>query len=229
MFPVRLIVFDWDGTLMDSEARIVASMQAAFGQSGLSPPEPENIRQIIGLGLAEGLHALLPNLDRGTGELLAARYRYHFLADQAVPSPLYEGVPKTLSDLRARGYLLAIATGKSRAGLDRTLLACGLGDWLDDSCCADESRSKPHPLMLETIMDRLGVPATSTLMVGDTTFDLEMARHAGTYSIAVSYGAHPRQRLMAYNPLTCLDDIKHLPPWLKQHGIPPRLHDMGTP
>ncbi len=226
---LRLIIFDWDGTLADSEARIVASMQAAFRQTGLAAPAPGAVRQVIGLGLEEAMQTLLPGLDAGSMKILAARYRYHYLADQALPSPLFDGVRDTLDRLRGMGYRLAVATGKSRAGLERALSETALAEFIDGSRCADETRSKPHPMMLDALMEEFGLAAGACLMVGDTAFDLEMAGNAGMAALAVGYGAHSRETLMHYNPLTCLDDIRQLPLWLERHASTAPTFDEEMP
>lgn len=213
--PFKLIVFDWDGTLMDSEARIVACIHAAFADLGLPPPSPEAARDIIGLGLDEALAVLLPEAGQEGRRALIERYRHHFLFSNETPSQLFPGVAETLDWLRARGHLLAVATGKSRRGLDLVLLSTGLAGYFQATRCADETFSKPHPLMLLQIMDELGVGGAETLMVGDTEYDMEMARNAGTHALAVCYGVHSPERLLAQGPLGCLADLADMPAWLQ--------------
>jgi phosphoglycolate phosphatase len=218
--PWKLIVFDWDGTLMDSEARIVACIHAAFADLGLPPPSTEAARDIIGLGLDEALRVLLPASGREGRRALIERYRYHFLVANDTPSQLFPGVAETLGWLRRRDYLLGVATGKSRQGLDQALAATGLMGFFDATRCADETFSKPHPEMLLQIMQELGARGPETLMVGDTEYDMQMARSAGAQALAVCYGVHPAERLLAHGPLGCLADLVDMPAWLEERTAP---------
>jgi phosphoglycolate phosphatase len=215
--PYELIVFDWDGTLMDSEAHIVASMEKAVADLGLPALEREVISNVIGLGLGEAIASILPVQGPEVHRQIVDRYRYHFLAED--PCEPFAGAEEVLRSLSRRGYWLAVATGKGRGGLDRVLQSTGFGTYFHLTRCADETRSKPHPQMLEEIMDGLGVTAAATLMVGDTEYDLQMARNAGVASLAVDYGVHARERLLQCNPLACLDDIQRLPEWLAQRPL----------
>lgn len=209
----RLLVFDWDGTLMDSAAHIVASMRAAFGELD-APAHPERrLREVIGLGMHEALEALFPGCDAAFKRRCAERYRVHFL-DTRRPPQLFPGVAEVLGELAAQGYLLAVATGKSRRGLVRELARTGLGDRFHATRCADETRSKPHPAMLREILAQLEVPAAEALVIGDTDYDLEMARRAGVEALAVLYGVHDRPRLLRQAPAGCLPAIDRLPQWL---------------
>jgi len=210
----QLIVFDWDGTLIDSEARIVNCMRAAIADLQLPERTPGQLRNVIGLGLQEALATLYPEGDARVYQQLVDRYRQHFLFQDDTPSELFAGVESMLATLREREYFLAIATGKGRLGLDKALDETGLHGYFDYTRCADETRSKPHPQMLEEIMDRLGVSAQETLMIGDTEYDMHMARNAGTAALAVSYGVHEKQRLLACAPLDCVDDSLSLQRWL---------------
>ena len=212
---VELIVFDWDGTLMDSADQIVTTMQAAIADLGLAPRDAEAIRNIIALGLREAVAALYPGEGDALVRALAARYREHWLAN-ADHSRLFPGVVETLGLLHDEGFRLAVATGKGRAGLDKALAATGLGPLFHATRCADETESKPHPRMLLEIMDRLSVAPERTLMIGDTEYDMLMARRAGTHPVAVSYGVHAPERLQAHAPLTCLDRITELGDWLAE-------------
>ncbi len=214
----RLLTFDWDGTLMDSAGRIVSSMEAAVRDAGLPPLGEARIREIIGLGLEEAVARLFPGLDRETLEGVMARYRHHYLVADATPEVLFPGVRETLEALKGEGYLLAVATGKSRRGLERSLRATGLEGFFHATRCAGEAPSKPHPGMLLDIMAALGVSPSRTLMVGDTEYDLQMARAAGAQALGVCYGAHPPARLWAQRPLGCLEGIAELPAWLKRPG-----------
>ena len=208
-----LIVFDWDGTLMDSAAAIVAAVQAASRDVGLAVPSDLRTRHIIGLGLADAMAYLFPQLDPAGYREIADRYRHHFL-DGIEKVSLFEGAREMLAELSANGILLGVATGKSRCGLERDLDATGLKPLFQATRCADESYSKPHPAMLLEIVDELGVSAAATLMVGDTTHDLEMARNAKIAGVAVSYGAHPRDNLLGKQPLACVDSIGGLRTWI---------------
>ena len=214
--PFELLVFDWDGTVMDSEAHIVASMERAIDDLRFPALPREAIRNVIGLGLFEAITSLYPSLAAGDVQAMTDRYRYHFLADD--PCEPFEGAEYVLRELSRQGYLMAVATGKGRRGLDRVLDSTGFLPLFHTTRCADETRSKPHPQMLEEIMDELGVEPSATLMIGDTEYDLQMAQNAGTASLAVSYGVHAPERLEQYKPLACLDALLALPDWLESLG-----------
>jgi phosphoglycolate phosphatase len=210
---IELVVFDWDGTLMDSEARIVSSMQAAFTDLGRASPPTAAVREVIGLGLTEAVRRLPGIADDEPIEALMDRYRHHYLSANATPTPLFGGARSMLERLAARGRLLAVATGKSRRGLDQALEQSGLEGHFHATRCAEETFSKPNPAMLFELMEELGVDAGNTLMVGDTEFDLLMARNAGVRALAVTYGAHPAERLIAHEPSATahsLEDVARL-------------------
>ena len=208
-----LIVFDWDGTLMDSTATIVSAIQGACRDLGLVEPSDDAARHIIGLGLTEAIAHLLPQLPLEDYPHLVDRYRYYFLAkDESIP--LFAGAQKVVHDLHAAGFLLGVATGKSRRGLDRVLDHTGLRPYFHATRCADECFSKPHPEMLEQIMVELDIARERTLMIGDTSHDLLMAQNAGVGSLAVSYGAHMRADLLTHAPLACVDTIQEMETWL---------------
>lgn len=213
--PFALLVFDWDGTLMDSETRIVQCVQAAASDLALPIPEREAVRNIIGLGLSEAVTTLFPEGDARLVDDVVARYRHHFLGVNTTPSPLFPGVEQTLRQLDQAGYLLAVATGKGRAGLERVLRDTGLAELFHATRCADETFSKPNPEMLFQLMDQLGVNAGETLMIGDTEWDMQMARNAGTECMAVCYGAHAVERLLQHEPLGCVHSIPELAEWLQ--------------
>jgi len=215
MNDFKLVVFDWDGTLMDSEAKIVACLRSAVADLGLPDQGEARYRNIIGLGLAEALGALFPQHPAAVHADLVERYRHHFLVANDTPSTLFAGAEEAVRRLAEQGYLLAIATGKGRRGLDRVLEETGMGDYFHATRCADETFSKPHPEMLLQIMDRLGAEPAETLMIGDTEYDMLMAKNAGTASLAVSYGVHELERLLKYQPLAHLDRIGDLPRWLE--------------
>jgi len=206
----RLVVFDWDGTLMDSTGHIVAAATAAIAQLGFPTRSPEAIRDIIGLGLRESWQRLFPELGTADFTPFIEAYRDHFLAPERQASQLFAQAAEVVEVLSGQGFLIGVATGKSRVGLDRELAATGLARFMAGTRTADETRSKPHPEMLLELMGEVGVDPDETLMVGDTEWDLEMARRAGVAAIAVSYGAHEAERLHAYAPLACLEAIDGL-------------------
>ncbi|MGP1676348.1 MAG: HAD family hydrolase [Burkholderiales bacterium] len=213
----ELLVFDWDGTLMNSAAAIVASIQASCSDLGLPVPQRERAAHVIGLGLKDALSYAVPELPPGDYGKLAERYRHHYLARDP-DIELFPGMREMLAELKERGYLLAVATGKSRAGLDRVFEATRLKQYFDASRCADETHSKPHPAMLQELMQELLIEADATLMIGDTVHDLQMAASAGVASLAVSYGAHPRDSLTGFNPLACIATPQELAPWLTKYA-----------
>ncbi len=210
----KLLIFDWDGTLADSVGRIVEAMHVASTRSSLPLCSDEAVKGIIGLGLPEAIRTLYPQI--GDVELLAFRQHYadHYIALEAEPSPLFVGVVESLEGFRRDGYHLAVATGKARRGLDRVLKAHGWEDFFDISRAADETASKPHPLMLEEILAHCRVPAGQALMVGDSSFDLLMARNAGMDSVAVSYGAQSVEALRTFEPRWVIDRFCELRDWL---------------
>jgi len=210
----ELIVFDWDGTLMDSEARIVTCIQAAFRDLGLPEPVREVARDVIGLGLDEAMERLLPTGEAELRAKVVVQYRRHFLGGDQSPSELFPGARETLDWMTEQGYRLAVATGKSRAGLNKALDETGLHGVFHATRTADETFSKPHPQMLLELMDELGARAGETLMIGDTEYDLQMANNAGVRSLAVCYGVHEPGRLLACKPLACLDSLWAIRDWL---------------
>ncbi|WLG43560.1 HAD-IA family hydrolase [Pseudomonas sp. FP1740] len=212
----KLLIFDWDGTLADSIGRIVEAMHVASRRSGFPLRDDFAVKGIIGLGLPEAIRTLYPEI--GDGELMAFRdyYAEHYIAAEAVPSPLFEGVLESMEAFRADGYHLAVATGKARRGLDRVLKAHGWEDYFDVTRAADETASKPHPLMLEQILAHCEVRPEQALMVGDSSFDLQMARNAGMDSVAVSYGAQSIEALQQFEPRLSIDRFSELRAWLSQ-------------
>lgn len=212
-----LVVFDWDGTLMDSTAVIVASLQAACADTGLPVPSDESAQHIIGLGLYDAMAYVLPGVDTAVYPQVVDRYGHHFRAREP-QTPLFDGAEKMLRALNVAGHSLAIATGKSRRGLDRALEKTGLAPLFHATRCGEESATKPQPGMLFDLMQMLGAEPAKTLMVGDTTHDLQMAINAGVKSIAVAYGAHPREQLLALQPLACMDNPQDLWQWLKHNA-----------
>ncbi len=212
-----LIVFDWDGTLFDSTALIARSIQEACRDVGAPVPSNEQASYVIGLGLGDALRHVAPSLDPALYGELGQRYRHHYIAQQD-DLALFEGTLAMLSALKARQHLLAVATGKARRGLDHALAHAELASVFDATRTADQTASKPDPLMLHELMAELGTSPARTLMVGDTVHDLEMARRAGTPSVAVSYGAHEAQVFDHYAPLTVAHSMRGLHDWLAAHG-----------
>jgi phosphoglycolate phosphatase len=208
-----LVVFDWDGTVVDSTAMIAVCIQKAAADLGLAVPSREQASHVIGLGLNDALARAVPDLTPDGVEAFSARYRFHYFAGEP-EIVLFAGVRELLVELAESGAQLAVATGKSRRGLDRAFAATGLGMFFAASRCADETHPKPHPAMLHELTAELDVPTARTVMIGDTTHDLGMARSAGTAAIGVSYGAHPRAELAALSPLAIADSIDGLRPWL---------------
>ncbi|MCC7115028.1 MAG: HAD-IA family hydrolase [Burkholderiales bacterium] len=212
-----LIVFDWDGTLSDSTALIAASIRAACDDVGQPMPSERHARYVIGLGLADALAHVAPALAADGRRALAERYRHHFLAREH-DVPLFDGAAALLAGLEDAGYRLAVATGKSRAGLDRALARHGLERRFHATRCADEGYPKPHPDMLLTLMDRLAAEPSRTLMIGDTTHDLDLARNAGTQALAVAWGAHDPEGLALRGPLATVHSVGELAAWLADNG-----------
>lgn len=212
-----LIVFDWDGTLMDSTAHIARSIQAACRDLGLPVPADDAARYVIGLGLRDALQIAAPSLDLADYPRLAERYRFHYLIKDA-QTELFAGVRELLDELRGQGYLLAVATGKSRVGLNRALDEVRLTSVFDGTRCADETFSKPHPAMLHELTRELGQDVERTVMIGDTTHDLQMATNAGAAGVAVTYGAHPVDALVKLEPRFVAESVGALGDWLREHA-----------
>ena len=213
----ELIVFDWDGTVMDSTAVIASSIQAACRDLDLSVPSDEAARYVIGMGLGEALRHAVPDAHESKYESLAARYRHHFLSQDAA-IPLFADAHETIVELHEQGYWLAVATGKNRNGLNRALDSSGLGGYFHATRTADQTFSKPHPAMLLELMDELGMSAERVLMVGDTTHDLQMAINAGVDAVGVTHGAHSVEMLRALTPLALVDDFTELRAWFNANA-----------
>jgi phosphoglycolate phosphatase len=212
-----LIVFDWDGTLMDSTATIVACIQAAAKDLGLPVPNNKQAAYVIGLGLHEAMQTVLPGLEAKHYPHMVERYRFHYLTkDKGLT--LFDGVRDMLSDLAQQGYFLAVATGKSRVGLNRALDAANLLSVFDATRCADETFSKPHPAMLQELTRELGQDLSRTVMIGDTTHDLQMAINAGAAGIAVHYGAHEAPELEELSPVFAASSVPELHAWLNENA-----------
>jgi len=217
--PLRfdLIAFDWDGTLYDSTRLIVRCIQAAVIDVGGAKPSENDAAWVIGLGLAEALARAAPDVPKEKYAELGARYRYHYLQHQD-DLVLFDGVLQMIDALRARGHKLAVATGKSRRGLNEALKSVALRDRFDASRTADETFGKPHPRMLLELMEELDIPAERTLMIGDTTHDLQLALNAGCASVGVSYGAHEPESFDELKPLFVAHSVASLEAWLLDHA-----------
>jgi phosphoglycolate phosphatase len=209
----KLIVFDWDGTLCDSTGIIAEAIQNACRDLGEPVPDMQSARFVIGLGLADAMRTVAPGLPVHRHSELAAHYRRHYLARED-DIPLFPGAAELLEELDASAYFLAVATGKTRAGLDRALAKNGLATRFHATRCADEGFPKPHPDMLLHLMERLAAAPRETLMIGDTTHDLELARNAGASGVAVAYGAHEPEGLAQLAPLATMHSIAELREWL---------------
>lgn len=210
----ELLIFDWDGTLADSEAIIVQAMQTAIAELSLPARGADAIRDIIGLGLAEAVRRLYPRLPDATLRELATAYQHTYLAATTRPVPLFPGTTETLVTLRQAGYRLAVATGKSRRGLERALADSDLTTQFAATRCADETLSKPDPLMLRELLSELAVPVSAALMIGDSEHDIEMAGRAGVPALAVASGVHPADRLIQSGAIDCIDSVATLIDWL---------------
>ena len=209
----EVVIFDWDGTLMDSVGRIVSCLQTSAQQAALPVPTEAAVRDIIGLSLHEAFHQLFPGINDTQIEQMTALYRQEYVHNDNTPTPLFEGVRELLIDIAERGAKLAVATGKARAGLQRVLTATELEAHFHTSRCADEAQSKPAPDMIEQILAELGIAPEKALMVGDSQLDLKMANAAGVAAIGVSYGAHSVDSLASVSPAA----IIHHPSELLHH------------
>ena len=212
-----LIAFDWDGTLFDSTQIIVRSIQLAVADVGGTVPSNEAASYVIGLGLMEALAHAAPDVPQARYPELGQRYRHHYAVHQN-DITLFEGVVPLLLDLKERGHLLTVATGKSRRGLDEALQAVELKGCFDSSRTADETAGKPHPRMLHELMSEFGVKPERTLMIGDTTHDLQMALNAGCASVGVSYGAHEPTAFEPLKPRVVAHSVQELQRWLLDHA-----------
>ena len=211
------IVFDWDGTLMDSTKTIIKCIRSAAQDLGLPVPSVKNASYVIGLSMLDAMKVAMPDLDPGLYPKVIDRYRQHYF-NQDNDLVLFDGVDEMLADLAQQGYFLAVATGKSRVGLNRALNASKLLTRFDATRCADETFSKPNPAMLFELTRELGQDISRTVMIGDTTHDLQMARNAGADAIGVSYGAHETSLLEPLTPVYIADNISALHGWLNEHA-----------
>ena len=214
--PYAILIFDWDGTLMDSASHITACMRNAIAQAGAAFCTDAQIRHIIGLGLEEAVHTLLPDASAALRRRVVEEYRQEFLVRTSQASELFAGARETLQQLRDSGYYLAVATGKSRRGLDKVLAETGLNDFFAITRCADETQSKPNPLMLAEILTDFDAQPQDALMIGDSEYDLLMANNLKMDALAVSYGVHTLEHLLQYQPRGYVDSVTQIPQWLQQ-------------
>lgn len=204
---------------MDSTSTIIGCIQAAARDLGMPVPDRSAASHVIGLGLQDAIQTAIPDVDPKYYPRIVERYRHHYFGqDQDQDLRLFDGVREMLADLGRQAYLLAVATGKSRVGLDRALDATGLLSVFDATCCADETFSKPHPAMLQELTRALGQDMDRTLMIGDTTHDLQMAINAGAAGVAVEFGAHPAEQLQALHPLYSAGSVRVLHQWLNENA-----------
>jgi phosphoglycolate phosphatase len=209
-----LIIFDWDGTLANSTQLIVDAIRQGSADVGLPEPSQTAASGIIGLGFREAVYDLFGRIPDDLLAQLTARYTHYYgLGEDNIP--LFEGVAETIAHLTAKSVPLAVATGKGRRGLNKALANSGIGHHFIATRCVDECQSKPHPQMILDLMDEVAASPERTLMIGDTSFDLQMAQNAKVASLAVTYGAHPVERLLAHAPLAHFDQFAHLSDWLK--------------
>ncbi len=208
-----LIVWDWDGTLADSTGMITTAVVDAAAQVGLPKLDPAAARNIIGLGLKESIHALFGDIPAEKAQALAQQYTANYYAGES-EIPLFAGAKDTIVELNRRGYKLAVATGKGRRGLNLALEHCGLGNYFHATRTVDECFSKPHPQMLDELMDILVTTPERTLMIGDTSYDLQMAQNASVQALAVTFGAQSHDKLIGYNPLKMFHQFDDLSAWL---------------
>jgi phosphoglycolate phosphatase len=215
-----LLVFDWDGTLVDSISAIVACTERALAEVGAAPVAPVAIRSTIGLGIRQMIEELVPGCDDALFQRICAAYRDHWLGGLGAAHHPFAGVGPLLGELATAGYLLAVATAKSRRGLEADFARSGLGPHFHASRTVDEAPAKPDPAMLESLLEELGASAERTLMIGDTTHDLEMAVNAGIAGLGVTSGSQTREQLSAVHSVALLASVRDLPAWLAAHTRP---------
>ncbi|KKO44231.1 HAD family hydrolase [Arsukibacterium ikkense] len=210
MAEVKLVIFDWDGTVMDSIGRIVSSMQAAAESTGIVVPSSHAVKQIIGLSLDPAFAVLFPDTNAEQRSQLFAHYRDHYTIYNTTPSPLFDGAEQVLKTLAEQNILLAVATGKARHGLERMFAETGLGHYFVTSRCADEAQSKPHPDMLLQISKQLGIEPDQAIMVGDTSHDMKMAQAIAMPRVGVTHGVHGAEVLAQFQPKAIIDNLPSL-------------------
>lgn len=211
----KVVIFDWDGTVVDSVEHIASSLHGAATELGFPAREMEAYRDIIGLGIIEALQKLYPGLDMDDINAIREGYARYFFSQQTTPQNIFPGIETLLTDLGVAAEGLAVATGKSRRGMDRALESTGLGPRFAITRCADETRSKPDPTMLREIVAHFGIAAEDAVMIGDTVYDMEMAQRVGMPAIGVEWGVHQRDRLAAFSPAAIVSDVDGLRQALK--------------
>lgn len=221
----ELVIFDWDGTLMDSTQKISNSVRAVAKQVGLPEPTDTQAKNIIGLGLHEAMRVLFPQADEAKVDEIVLAYKHYFVNVDKTQEGLFDGVEQALIEMQETGAMLAVATGKSRAGLNRVLKATGLGHYFTVTRCADETRSKPHPQMLLEILDFTAIDPQKSIMVGDTTFDLDMAQNAGIAGLGAGYGVHTDQDLINSKALYVAQTFGDLASWLLDGKLVPAFSE----
>ncbi len=214
MKPYKVVIFDWDGTLMDSDKRIVSCLKEAALRADLPLLTDAEYRHIIGLSLPIALWTLYPSATEWQHKVLDAVYRWQFMETNQTPMLPYAGMVDLLDSLKQAGYLLAIATGKSRPGLDSVLAETGVADYFVLTKSGEETACKPDPLMLQQIVDALGITVADALMVGDSVYDLDMAQRIGMHAVAMTHGVHDASQLAVYHPVAFCDDLMQLKSWL---------------
>lgn len=206
----KLVIFDWDGTLMDSVDRIVSSMQSAAQTVGLVIPCDNDVKQIIGLSLTTALNTLFTSITAEQVENMLVQYKYEYLEGDTTPTPLFDNATNLLTQLKQHNKLLAVATGKGREGLNRVLKVSETSVFFNTTRCAGEMPSKPDPKMLHSILEELNIAPHEAIMIGDTSHDLKMAQNAGVDSIGVTFGVHDREVLNQYKPKVVVDSLAEL-------------------
>lgn len=215
----QLLIFDWDGTLLDSIASILGCTRETLRELGLPPVPDDRIRGVIGLGLRETVEVLAPGCDEELFQAILTVYRRLWIETWSHRPVLFPGVPELLESFARQGYFLAVATAKGRTGLDLDLAAAGLDRRFDSTRTVSESRSKPHPEMVLSLTAELGVSPGETLVIGDTSHDLEMAENAGAAAVGVCSGSQTRESLERCQALACLDSVMELDPWLADRAL----------
>lgn len=218
MSKYSLLIFDWDGTLIDSKKKIIDCMQSAISTLKLDERSDKEINAIIGMGLDEAVSSLYPDLTINKVKETVQMYREISLKSDGISSQLFKGAKEVLSSLKRSGYYLSIATNKSRRGLDKDLIDTGMEDLIPITRCADETRPKPHPQMLEEILIDYNINADQALMIGDSVYDLQVAKNTKVDALAVSYGVHSLIHLLKEEPVGFIDNIDQLPKWLDDHS-----------
>jgi phosphoglycolate phosphatase len=215
----QLVIFDWDGTIMDSAMKIASCIQVSAKDVGLSVPTIAEAKNIIGLGLHEAMCKLFPDATSAELKAMVDAYKYHFVTGDKTEQKLFDGVAKGLHALEEAGAILAVATGKSRVGLDRVLNAVDLKHHFVVTRCADETRSKPHPQMLHEILDFTAIDPHKAIMIGDTTYDLDMAVNANISGLGAGYGVHSNEMLVNSKALSVEPSFEHIITWLLDNRI----------